>query len=818
MKILKFGGSSVGSADRIENVISIIKKAGAGDSIHVVVSAFQGVTDQLERTAGLAVSNNPEWQQQLKEIETRHIDVIKTLVPVKMQSEVFASLRETLNSLEDLLQGISLLRELSPRSQAMVLSYGELLSAYIISKACVAMGLTTGFTDARTIIRTDDNYMNARINWAETEKNVRDKLSGRKEIQIVTGFIASTRNGETSLLGRGGSDLTASVIAAMTNASELQIWTDVDGVMTANPRQVKRAFSIEKMSYEEALEMSHFGAKVIYAPTMLPAMKHQIPVSIRNTFNPEHPGTLVQHHASDGYSGIRGISSIGEVALIKIQGSGLVGAHGTAGRLFSALAAKNINIILITQASSEYSICFAIDPADGNRARDAVAREFSLEIRDGLVSEVSVQYDLSVIAVVGDHMQHTPGVAARVFQSLAYNGINIVAIAQGSSERNISAIIEKRNVSKALNALHGHFFLAGVRSVNLYMVGTGLIGSAVLEMIQKQYEFLSEKYLIDMRLAGISNSRKMLLSPDGIPLDSWKNELENNGGKSDMETFISEMNQMNLPNSIFIDSTASEDVAKTYTKILSNSISVVTPNKKANASSQQYWKELQETALRHNVKFLYETNVGAGLPIVETIRHQISTGDRIQRIEGILSGTLSYLFNTYNGSESFSDLLKKAREMGYTEPDPRDDLNGHDVARKLLILARESGFELEFNQIELQNLVPDNARKAETVDEFFELLARHDSDFHKLLEDARREHKVLRYVARFEPGKAVVKLEKIDQNHPFYHVRESDNIVVIYSDHYNTRPMVISGPGAGASVTAAGVIADILRISRYAAT
>lgn len=816
MKLLKFGGSSVGSAERIESVIEIVKGRAAETQVHVVVSAFQGVTDQLLKSAHLAWKGDHAYQEELAQIEKRHIEMAKSLIPATMQSAIFTHLRETLNHLEDLLQGIFLIGELSHRSEAQVAAFGERLSAYIISKACVARGLPAGFTDTRELIITDKNFLNARVKWDDTQKRVCSYFESRKELQLITGFIASSSTGETTLLGRGGSDYTASLLGAMLNAEVIEIWTDVDGVMTANPKQVSRAFSIPKMTYEEALEMSHFGAKVIYAPTMIPAMKSGIPISIHNTFNPEHPGTLIQQHSAEGYSGIRGISSVDEVALIKIQGSGLIGAHGTAARLFTALAKQEVNVILITQASSEYSICFAVAPADADTAKEALEVEFEEEISTSLVSEVSVQKDLSVIAVVGDHMQHTPGIAAKVFQALAYNGINIVAIAQGSSERNISAIIDRRNVSKALNALHGHFFLAGIRSVNLFLVGSGLIGSAVLKMIENQYQYLAEKYLIDVRLTGLANTKKMLLLADGIPLDSWVKQLETEGETSDLNTFIAKMNGMNLPNSIFIDCTSSETVAQSYPAVLSSSVSVVTPNKKANSTSQRYWKQLQETALRHNVKFLYETNVGAGLPIVETIHHQISTGDRIHSIEGILSGTLSYLFNSYDGSESFSSLLKKAKELGYTEPDPRDDLNGFDVARKLLILARESGFELEFEDIELQNLVPEEARTAPDVDSFFEILAQHDDSFAKLLKEATSEGKVLRYVARFEPGKATVKLQMVDASHPFYHVKESDNILVIHSDHYHTRPMVISGPGAGASVTAAGVIADILRIARFA--
>lgn len=817
MKILKFGGSSVADPERIRSVISIIKKESESAQVHVVVSAFQGVTDLLLNAAESAYHGDAEWNAHFSAIEQKHITAVRELVPVTQQSAVFTWLREQLNHLEDLLQGISLLRELSGRTKALTASFGERLSAYIIGRTCSASGLPAGFTDTRGLIVTDSSYLNGRVIWAETSANLNAHFSGLKETQIITGFIARNVQGETTLLGRGGSDYTASIIGAALGAAEIQIWTDVNGVMTANPRQVAKAFSIEHMTYEEALEMSHFGAKVIYAPTMIPAMKHGIPLSIRNTFDPENRGTIIQRGKTDAYAGIRGISSIEDIVLLKIQGGGLIGAHGTAGRLFSALARRNVNVILITQASSEYSICFAVSPDDADAARDAVTDEFAREIEQDLVSEVSVERDLSIIAVVGDHMQHTPGIAAKVFSALAYNGINIVAIAQGSSERNISAIIEKRHVAKALSALHGHFFLAGTKSVNLFVVGTGLIGSALLEMLHSQLGFLSEKYLIDVRLTGVANSRKMLLSLDGIPADTATALVESEGEPFDIQAFIGRMKAMNLPNGIFIDCTASDKIAETYPEVLDGSISVVTPNKKANSATQRYWASLQETALRNNVKFLYETNVGAGLPIVETIRHQISTGDRIHRIEGILSGTLSYLFNSYDGKTPFSTLLRQAKELGYTEPDPRDDLNGHDVARKLLILARECGYELEFDDINIQNLVPGEAASAPDVEAFFNELQNHDDGFLKLYEQAESNGGALRYVARFEPGSAQVRLETVGSGHPFYHVQESDNVVVIHSDHYSKRPMVISGPGAGANVTAAGVISDILRIARYAA-
>lgn len=816
MQILKFGGSSVGSPERIKKVISVIKKAAAQDQTHVVVSAFQGVTDQLIATAKLASNGDPSYQDEFHALEKRHIDAVKQLIPVKHQSGVFTTLREMLNNLEDLLQGISLIRELSVRSQACVSSFGEQLSAYIISKALSVDGLPAGYFDTRNVIITEGDYQRGRVNWDETNKRLSEKLGTKKEVQIITGFVATTLAGEISLLGRGGSDYTASIIGSALNASKIQIWTDVDGVMTANPKQVSRAFTIPNMTYEEALEMSHFGAKVIYAPTMLPAMKKSIPLSIHNTFNPDHPGTIIGKNGSSGFSGVRGFSSVDEIALIKIQGSGLVGVSGTANRLFNALAKYDINIILITQASSEYSICLAVAPEDADLAKSAISEEFESELSRELVSEISVEADLSVIAVVGDHMQHTPGIAAKAFQALASNGINIVAIAQGSSERNISAVVEKKNVSKALNALHSNFFLSGIKTVNLYMVGTGLIGKAVLEMLEKQADYLAEKYLMEVRLCGIANTKQMLLNQNGIFISTWDEDLQTKGKKSDLKQFITEMRETNLPNSIFLDCTASQTVADTYPDILKASISLVTPNKKANSTNQSYWKELQQLALRHNVKFLYETNVGAGLPIVETIRHQVSTGDRIHRIEGILSGTLSYLFNSYDGKEPFSDLLRKAKELGYTEPDPRDDLNGHDVARKLLILARESGFELEFEDIDLQNLVPIQARDADSVDEFFETLAKHDDEFLKLFSDSEKDGKVLRYIARYENGKATVRLDSVDSSHPFYNVQESDNVIVLNSDHYKTRPMVISGPGAGAYVTAAGVMSDILKIGKYA--
>ncbi len=816
MKILKFGGSSVGDAKRILNVIGIIKRSiKENKNLGVIFSAFQGVTDQLISMSQAASKGDAGYTDMFKELEQRHINTARQLIDVKNQSKVLTEIKLNLNELEDVLHGVYLVRELSPRTADYILSFGERLSAFTISNALKDRKVNCEFLDSRIVVKTDDVFGAAKVDFEKTFRNIRSYFKGHNNVQIITGFIASTLGGETTTLGRGGSDYSASIFAAALKAKEIEIWTDVDGVLTADPKKVRKAFPLESMTYEEAMELSHFGAKVIHPPTMQPALDNKIPIRIKNTFNPDFKGTIINgKHKPNNFS-IKGISSIDDIALLRIQGGGMIGVAGIAQRIFSALARKKINIILITQASSEHSLCLAVMPQFADDAKKAVHEELHYEIREKIISEPYVENGLSIIAVVGENMRRTPGISGRVFQALGRNGINIVAIAQGSSELNISAVIQRENEAKALNALHDAFFLSIAKTINLFVVGTGLIGGTLLRQIKSQEKFLAREYSLNVKIIGLANSRKMLIDKNSIDPDRWETRLDGSQYKTDLNKFIDLMRGLNLPNSIFVDCTASEKVVKKYKEILDTTISIVTPNKKANSESYTYYQQLKAAALKHNVKFLYETNVGAGLPIISTLKDLVSTGDKVLKIEGVLSGTLSFIFNSFNNGKTFSQIVKEAKEKGYTEPDPREDLNGLDVARKLLILTREIGMPLELKDIKVQNLVPAPARKSKTIDEFFSKLAKHDKEFEEKRKKAETKGNVLRYIAKFEKGKAEISLQEVGSNHPFYSLSGSDNILALTTKHYQDRPVVVKGPGAGAEVTAAGVFADVIRIANY---
>jgi len=816
MRVLKFGGSSVGSVKSIARVMDIIAAEKKKSPITVVVSALAGVTDLLDEISTQASRGELSYKKGLEQIEGLHLDMLDHFIEDKSSARVKESFQSTFSELKDVLNGVYLLRELSGRMQDFILSFGERFSAYLLTESLRSKGIDAEYLDARTIIKTDESFSKAGVNTQLTYKNVRQHFNNCTATQIITGFIASSENNKTTTLGRGGSDYTAAIIGAALGVDSIEKWTDVDGMMTADPRKVRQFFPIPKLSYEEAMELSHFGAKVLYPPTMIPAMKAGIPVRIRNTFAPEEPGTLImaENKKPDTTKAIiRGLSSIDEVALITVKGSGMIGVTGVAARIFNSLSEQRINIILITQASSEHTVCLAVPPEQAVRARESLENEFQEEIKSEKVDEVKVEKDLSVIALVGDHMRHTPGISGRVFGALGRNGINVVAIAQGSSERNISIVVEQKNEAKALNVLHDIFFLSKAKTVHLFLTGIGLIGSKLIELIRKQTKVLYEEYFIDLSFCGISNSRNMLVDQNGIDLQNWNEQLIEKGEQASLPDFINSMKNLNLSNTVFVDCTASNSVAEMYEKILSASISIVTANKKANSGSQNYFNRLRYKVIQHNAAYLYETNVGAGLPVISTLRGQVTTGDRVHKIEGVLSGTLSYLFNSFDGTKAFSDLVKEAQEKGFTEPDPREDLNGFDVGRKLLILAREAGFKLEFDDIHIQNLVPEPARETTEVAAFFEKLKEFDHYFESLRSEAESEGKKLCYIARFVPGEASVKLEKIDSSHPFYNLSGSDNIVSFTTDHYYQNPMVIKGPGAGADVTASGIIADILRIA-----
>jgi aspartokinase/homoserine dehydrogenase 1 len=814
MRVLKFGGSSVKDPESIRKVTSIIEqKSSSGENICAVVfSAFRGVTDTLEDAAGMAAAGDESYEKLIREVEERHISAVKSLLDVSGQSGVLTDVKMVLNELEDVLNGVYLVRELTPRTFDFVKGFGERFSAKIITAHLKEQGLTVEFLDTRTVIKTDDTFGTARVLHDESNRLIQKHFKEHEGIQIATGFIASTRSGNSTTLGRGGSDYTAALIGAALGVDNIEIWTDIEGIMTADPTKVKRHFPIPRLSYEEAMELSHFGAKVVYPPTMQPAMKAGIPIIIKNTFKPEKEGTTISSTSQEGASPIKGISSIDNITLITVRGSGMIGVTGVAARIFNSLASSGVNIILITQASSEHTVCLAVLPGQSATAKKAIEEEFRYEIRDEIIDEIKLEKDLSVVAIVGDDMRQTPGISGRLFQALGHNGINISAIAQGSSERNISVVVDRKNEAKALNTLHDAFFLSAVRTVNLFLVGVGLIGSTLLDLIRNQAQKLYEDYNIDLRLTGISNSKKYLVDEGGIDLNEWRNTLNKSNTPADIHKFISEMKELNLSNSIFVDCTASPEIAEVYSKVLKASVSIVTANKIANSSTLEQYEELQSLARKHNVSYLYETNVGAGLPVVATLKEQILTGDKIQKIEGVLSGTLSYIFNTFDGSQPFSSVVRTAMEKGYTEPDPREDLNGRDVGRKLLILARESGIRLQFGDIEIDNLVPVEARSADSVDRFFEELEEKNETYSELFNKARQESKKLCYIARYEDGKATVALESIGPKHPFYNITGSDNIVAFTTHHYRQSPLVVKGPGAGAGVTASGIVADILRI------
>ena len=815
MRILKFGGSSVANPDAIKQMADIIAQKRQDGRIAVVLSAFHGVTDLLDEGSVKASEGNKDYRQILKKLEDRHNAVIKELISIQNQSHTLAQFKIMFNELEDVLHGVSLTRELTDRTRDFVLGFGERFSAFIISEYLSDKGITAQYLDAREIIKTDRQFGSARVSTEESYKKISDyfKTSDPESIQVVTGFIASASSGESTTLGRGGSDYTASLISAALGAKAIELWTDIEGIMTADPGKVNRYFVIPQLSYEEAMELSHFGAQVIYPPTLQPAMQASIPILIKNTFKPDEVGTKISDESLPGPSIIKGISSIDNITLLTVRGSGMIGVSGISARIFGALADASINIILITQASSEHTICFAVLPTQAEAAQQAIERAFKYELRDGIIDEIKVEHELSIVAVVSDDMRHKPGISGRVFQSLGKNGINVVATAQGSSERNISIVVDRENEAKTLNTLHDAFFLANVKTVNLFLIGVGLIGGKLLELIQQQAAKLLDDYHLELRLTGISNSKKFLIDEDGLPTDNWKDRLFAEGQDADIGHFIRQMAELNLSNSIFIDCTASNEISEAYSDVLRSNISIVTANKKANSSSLAQYEQLQKLAFEHNVAYLYETNVGAGLPVVATLREQVLTGDDVMKIEGVLSGTLSYIFNTFDGSRPFSRVVRNAREKGFTEPDPREDLNGQDVGRKLLILAREAGLKLEFEDINIQNLVPEEGREVDSIDKFFTLLENHDEDFAELYDQARSENKKLCYIARYEDAKATVKLEQIAPDHPFYNLNGSDNIVAFKTRHYQDSPIVVKGPGAGAGVTASGIIADVLRIS-----
>ena len=813
MKILKFGGTSVGSVESIKAVLAIVKESyDAGEKPLVVLSAMSGITNLLTKMAEDAAEGKP-FADDLKLMEEKHFEVVKKLIAVKYQNPVLTKLKLLINELEDLLQGVAALKELSKQSKDLIVSYGERCSNYLVSKIMEQEVPDAQYINASYYIKTDSNFGNAHLNEPLTNQLIQALSQTHSDkLLFVTGFIGSNEKGRVTTLGRGGSDYTAAIFGSVLNASAIEIWTDVNGMLTADPRIVKKAFSLPILSYTEAMELSYFGAKVIYPPTMVPAFMKKIPIVIRNTFQPKFPGTVIQFESGKSAYPIKGISSISDVSVINLTGSGMVGKSGFSGRLFTLLAREQINVILITQSSSEHSITFAVNPNDSQKAVELIQNEFELELLANKLSMPVIEGDLSILAIVGENMKRTPGMSGKLFSALGRNGINVRAIAQGSSEFNISVIINKDDLSKALNAVHDAFFAELKKTLHVFNVGTGNIGSTLFSQLNKQHDFLEDQNDIEIKVVGISNSRRMLFNPDGVNLNSWREEMEADGEVADLATFIAKMQEMNLPNCVFVDNTASKLPATYYESIFQSNISIVTCNKIANSGEYAQYKLLHETARNHGVDFFYETNVGAGLPIVRVLKDLMMSGDQLLKIEAILSGTISYIFNNFKGDASFYDVVKKAQELGYTEPDPRDDLGGIDFMRKMLILARDAGFPIESSDVKLGNILPESCLKASSVDEFYAELLKADEFFNNLKNEAEKQGKVIRYIGSLENGKVEINLQMVDETHPFYALSGSDNIISFTTERYKERPLVVKGPGAGAEVTAGGVFADLVNV------
>ena len=813
MRVLKFGGSSVAKPERIKNLVNILKGYyTSGEQFTVIFSAFGGVTDQLIAMGQLAEKGNSSYLDIFEEFAARHQDAIQNLLEGSLHEKVAREVANNHEVLKNLLYGVFLVREASLRTMDYVLSFGERSSAFIIAHYMEQEGINATYLDARKIITTDKNFSSANVNFEKTYENIKNYYRENPEVQVVTGFIGAAKGGLTTTLGRGGSDYTAAIIAAGLNAQHIEIWTDVDGVLTADPRKVKKAFTIPTMTYAEAMEMSHFGAKVIYPPTLQPALKLNIPIYIKNTFNPDFVGTFISNQKDPKGHAVKGISSINNIALLTLSGSGLFGVPGIAARLFNSLAQAGINIVLITQGSSENAISFAVQPSVAEKARRRVESEFEYEMQKGLVDKVKVEEDLSVVAIIGENMRYRPGIAGRLFQALGKNGVNAVAIAQGSSELNISVVIPRMDETKALNALHEAFFLSDTKELHVFMIGVGLIGGTLIEQIKKQAAHLKEKQSLEVKIVGIANSKNMLFDENGIDLENWKEQLKNASQKSEVSEFVMSMRNMNLSNTIFVDNTASDKVAKYYEAILENSISISTPNKIATSSAFLQYQRLKNIANKRGVQFLYETNVGAGLPVISTLTDLINSGDQILKIEGVLSGSLSFIFNSFKSGMKFSEIVKEAGRRGFTEPDPRVDLNGIDVRRKILILARETGLALEATDVSIEHILPTAAQEADSIENFYTELEKADGHFEMLRSSAEREGKVLRMIASLENGKATINMHAVDASHPFYSLSGSDNMIVFTTERYKERPLVVRGPGAGAEVTAAGVFAEIITI------
>jgi len=817
MKLMKFGGSSLANADRIKDVGRIVLSAAENDRVSVVVSAFQGVTDLLLESAHLAESGADAYLSVYERIASQHRNILTALHGVRGRATTRERIDQLLHELQEVLHGISLLRHCPPRALDLVVSFGERLSALIMSsyiqRSCAAC-----YVDARDLIITDDQFTHATVLFDHTDASIRRAFArlhakhGRDILPIVTGFIAATEDGRTTTLGRNGSDYTASIVGAALGASVIEIWTDVDGVLTADPRAVSSAFVVPQLSYEEAMELSYFGATVLHSATIAPAVRKNIPILIKNTLNPSAPGTLISAKA-DSWKGVaKGITSIDHITLFTLRGLSMVGVPGTAERLFRALASKRVNVILISQASSEHTICFAVSGKDVHTAREAMTEEFHFELQDKLTSIDEKSWQ-TIVAIVGEGMKGTPGVSGKVFQSLGRNSINVSAIAQGASERNISFVIDAAQKVRALNVIHQSFFEKR-KHLALVVVGVGNIGSALLRQLQQQrLSLLSQGF--DVRVCGLADSKRYLLSSGEIDLSAWPEALHSSRKKMRPTELVRAITQCQFTNAALVDCTSSSELVGAYSDFIAANMHIITPNKKANVLPWKQYTHLMELLRKNEKYFLYEANVGAGLPVISTLQDIVASGDAVVRIEGLLSGTLSYLFNHYDGTRPFSSCVHEAQKIGITEPDPREDLSGQDVARKLLILARQLGWKMDLKDVRVESLVPPALQRGKFSSTFYRKFSAHDSSIKRRYVHARTRGTLLRYVGRLHNRTASAQLEEIPVDHPFAVARGSDSVIAFTTQRYATTPLVVQGPGAGADVTAMGVFSDILKLLHY---
>ncbi len=815
MKILKFGGSSIASAKNIVRVIDILK-SNNNHQIAVVFSAIGKTTDALLSIAAKAQHQDDSYNALLSELENHHFDIVRELVPVNNQSGVLSGVKKLFNELENILEGVYLLQELSKKTNDTVVSFGEFLSTFIITKALQCKEIDAVYKNTGSLIITNSNFGSAAPITSVTNANIKEYFSKSKHaITVLPGFIACNEQGDKTTLGRGGSDYTAALLAAALEVEQLEIWTDVSGMYTANPTIVKQAKPIAKLSYNEAMELSHFGASVLYPPTVQPVMHKNIPMYIKNTFEPEANGSYISNENVKGEGVVKGISHIDNIALATVEGNGLIGIPGVSKRLFSALSEKNVNVILITQASSEHSICIAIDQADIENAELAIQDEFAYELSLGKIDPLHIKTNMAIVAIVGEEMKSHQGISGKMFSALGKDNVNIHAIAQGASERNISTVIDSKNVNKALNSLHEAFFEGHITKLNLFVVGVGNVGGKLLEQIEKQKAYLLDKLQLSIEVAGMANSKKMLFNKDGIDLTSdWKQDLIENGEELSLDLFLENVKELNLINSVFVDNTANATIASLYADYLKESVAVVTCNKIAASSEYQKYEELKNLAQQYNTPYLFETNVGAGLPIINTLNNLVQSGDQIVKIQAVASGSLNFIFNSFVGDANFAKIVDEAGALGFTEPDPRIDLSGVDVARKILILARESGAKMDLEDIENRTFLPKASLEADSIEDFKKTLIAEEVHFNAIRDKAAVNNTQLKYVAEYVNGKANVSLQEVDAQHPFYNLQGSDNIVLFFTERYPEYPLIVKGAGAGADVTASGIFADIIRIGK----